>query len=156
MKTAKNRLTSRPEEKPAYLEARRTFQQVVHAAKRSAFKKFCSEVSPKDMWKKLNRLSKKSHPQVPDLQGEECLSTTSQEKASILARRFFVSPSDERSDLLSASSSRRNELVCSDIADSEVAWTDVDEVAETIKRTRSFSACGPDGIHNIVLKSVLP
>jgi len=156
MRTAKNRLTRRPEERPAFLETRRAFQQTVKEAKRAAFEKFCSEFKPQCMWKKFSLLSKKALPQVPDLLVNERYTTSPQGKAEVLADRFFPPPSAIDSPALRNAKLKRISLAQNDIAESSVYWTSEEEVMKAIGKTRSLSAPGPDGVFNIVLKKCAP
>jgi len=156
MRTAKNRIRRHPDEKPIYLETRRSFQSKVKDAKRAAFGKFCSSVRPRDTWKNFKRLNRKRMPPVPDLSVNGEFTSSSREKADVLADRFFVRSPNILTRNLRIARSRRSLLGHKDIAEDEIEWSADDEVAEAIRRTRSLSACGPDGISNIVLKRCSP
>ena len=131
-----------------YRRARRAFTCAVRKAKALAWRDFCARVNRADMWASVQRILKPHERlHVADLGPVAGAWTTEdQEKASVLAQRFF--PSCPTTPDFQRSSAHRRQKVEDWLAE---AWEDIppispEEVQKKLLEMRALAAPGPDGI----------
>ena len=131
-----------------YRRARRAFTSAVRNAKALAWQEFCAKVNRSDMWTSVQRILKPYQKlQVHDLGPVDGAWTTEdEEKATVLAQRFF--PSGPTTSEFQMRSTQHRQEVEDWLAEE---WEDIppvtlDEVERKLLEMRAYVAPGPDGI----------